>query len=145
MPAAAEAGIRKSLREAGAVVRGVDHTTAVDKAASLCAHLPNAAFAQADLKRLPFEPQSFDVVFSIGVMHHDVDTRAVFDAVARLVRPGGRYAVWLYRKNQWWQELLNDALRRAARGCRRKNSSAGVGWVRRWAAFRSSTRRSTRS
>jgi len=102
----------KVAAEAGAIVRGVDHTTAVDKAASLCAHLPNAAFAQADLKRLPFEPQSFDVVFSIGVMHHDVDTRAVFDAVARLVRPGGRYAVWLYRKNQWWQERLNDALRR---------------------------------
>ena len=101
----------KVAGEAGAVVRGVDHTTAVDKAAALCAHLPNAAFAQADLKRLPFEPQSFDVVFSIGVMHHDVDTRAVFDAVARLVRPGGRYAVWLYRKNQWWQERLNDALR----------------------------------
>jgi SAM-dependent methyltransferase len=102
----------KVAGEAGAIVRGVDHTTAVDKAAALCAHLPNVAFAQADLKRLPFEPQSFDVVFSIGVMHHDVDTRAVFDAVARLVRPGGRYAVWLYRKNQWWQERLNDALRR---------------------------------
>ena len=51
-------------------------------------------------------------VFSIGVMHHDVDTRAVFDAVARLVKPGGRYAVWLYRRNQWWQEALNSGLRR---------------------------------
>jgi SAM-dependent methyltransferase len=102
----------KVAGEAGAMVRGVDHTTAVDKATSLCAHLPTVAFAQADLKHLPFEPQSFDVVFSIGVMHHDVETRAVFDSVARLVRPGGRFAVWLYRKNQWWQEWLNDALRR---------------------------------
>jgi hypothetical protein len=40
----------------------------------------------------------------------------VFDQVARLVRPGGWYAVWLYRRNQFWQEALNDALRaRAAR------------------------------
>jgi SAM-dependent methyltransferase len=102
----------KVAAEAGASVIGVDHTTAVEKAARLCAHLPKASFVQADLKRLPFEPASFDFVFSIGVMHHDSDTRSVFDAVARFVRPGGRYAVWLYRRNQWWQERINTLLRR---------------------------------
>lgn len=98
--------------EAGAHVVGIDHTAAVEKAAELCRDLPNVDFAQADLKRLPLEPESFDFVFSIGVMHHDVDTRAVFDSVARMVKPGGRYSVWLYRRNQWWQEALNDRLRR---------------------------------
>ena len=102
----------KVVGEAGAHVIGVDHTTAVEKAAKLCRHLPNVSFVQADLKHLPFKDESFDFVFSIGVMHHDVDTRAVFDAVARKVKRGGRYAVWLYRKNQWWQERINTALRR---------------------------------
>jgi SAM-dependent methyltransferase len=102
----------KVAGEAGATVIGADHTHAVDKAADLCRHLPNVRFLQADLKRLPLEPGSFDFVFSIGVMHHDVDTRTVFEAVAKMVRPGGRYAVWLYRRNRPWQEWLNDALRR---------------------------------
>lgn len=102
----------KVAGEAGALVTGADHTHAVDKALKLCAHLPNVRFVQADLKHLPLEPASFDFVFSIGVMHHDVATRAVFDAVARMVKPGGRYAVWLYRRNQWWQERINDAVRR---------------------------------
>ena len=102
----------KIVAEAGAAVTGVDHTTAVEKAAKLCAGLPNARFLQADLKLLPFERGSFDFVFSIGVMHHDLCTRDVFDAVARCVRPGGIYAVWLYRRNQWWQELINSSLRR---------------------------------
>ena len=44
-------------------------------------------------------------------MHHDVTTRTVFDAVANMVKPGGRLAVWLYRRNQFWQEWLNDRLR----------------------------------
>lgn len=102
--------------EAGGVVVGADHTHAVDKAARLCAGLPAARFVQADLKHLPFAPGSFDFVFSLGVMHHDVSTRAVFDAVASMVRPGGWYAVWLYRRNQFWQEALNNHLRaRAAR------------------------------
>ena len=103
----------KVCGEAGATVVGADHSGAVSKARLLCGHLPNVAFVQADLKRLPLEPASFDFVFSIGVMHHDSDTRAVFDAVGKLVKPGGRYSVWLYRRNQWWQELINDALRRS--------------------------------
>ena len=50
--------------------------------------------------------------FSIGVMHHDVNTKAVFDAVAKMVKPGGKLSVWLYRRNQWWQEIINNTLRR---------------------------------
>ena len=96
---------------AGALVTAADHTRAVDKAARLCDQLPNVRFLQADLKQLPLKPASFDLVFSIGVMHHDADTRAVFDAVAKMVRPGGRYSVWLYRRNQWWQEAINSSLR----------------------------------
>src|SRR5690606_32458261 len=46
----------KVAGEVGAAVVGVDHTTAVEKAARLCAHLPNVSFVQADLKRLPFAP-----------------------------------------------------------------------------------------
>ena len=102
----------KICGESGATVIGADHSGAVSKARQLCSHLPNTAFVQADLKRLPFEPASFDFVFSIGVMHHDADTKSVFDAVAKMVKPGGRYSVWLYRRNQWWQERINDAIRR---------------------------------
>jgi len=97
--------------EAGANVVGADHTSAVEKASKLCGHLPNVKLVQADLKHLPFAERSFDFVFSIGVMHHDRDTKAVFDAVARMVKPGGRMAVWLYRRNTFWQEWLNAALR----------------------------------
>ena len=98
---------------AGATVIGADHSAAVAKARQVCAAWPEAQFLQADLKRLPLEPASFDFVFSIGVMHHDSDTRAVFDAVAKLVKPGGRYSVWLYRRNQWWQEYINNVLRQS--------------------------------
>ena len=105
----------KVCGEAGARVIGADHSEAVSKARQLCSHLPNVAFVQADLKRLPLEPASFDFVFSIGVMHHDVNTRAVFDAVAKFVKPGGRYSVWLYRRNQWWQEAINKIGRASCR------------------------------
>lgn len=102
----------KVVAEAGGRVVGADHTTAVNKAAKLCEHLSNASFVQADLKHLPLEERSFDFVFSIGVMHHDANTKAVFEAVSRMVKPGGRMSIWLYRRNQFWQEWLNDFARR---------------------------------
>jgi ubiquinone/menaquinone biosynthesis C-methylase UbiE len=102
----------KVCGEAGAIVIGADHSSAVEKASQLCSHLNRVYFIQADLKQLPLKPESFDYVFSIGVMHHDADTKAVFDAVAKMVKPGGKYAVWLYRKNQWWQEAINNRLRK---------------------------------
>ncbi len=101
----------KVVAEAGGIVTGVDHTRAVDKAQRLCAGLANVRLLQGDLKHLPFPPESFDFVFSIGVMHHDANTRAVFDAVAKFVKLGGRYSVWLYRRNQAWQEWINSRLR----------------------------------
>ena len=102
----------KVAAEAGGLVTGADHSTAVEKASKLCSHLESVRLVQADLKHLPFEPESFDFVFSIGVMHHDTDTRAVFDAVSQMVKPGGRMSVWLYRRNTWPQEVLNNWLRR---------------------------------
>ena len=103
----------KVAAEAGAIVVGADHSTAVEKASRLCGHLDTVKLVQADLKRLPFPRESFDFVFSIGVMHHDRNTREVFDAVSDMVKPGGRMAVWLYRRNTWWQESLNSSLRRS--------------------------------
>ncbi|MCA9069559.1 MAG: class I SAM-dependent methyltransferase [Planctomycetaceae bacterium] len=101
----------KIVGEAGGSVLGADQSQAVDKASSLCRDLENVRFIQSDLKNLPLPEASFDFALSIGVMHHDKDTRAVFDSVARMVKPGGRLAVWLYRRNQWWQEGINRFLR----------------------------------
>lgn len=103
------------------LVVGLDRSRAVEKARALCLDFPAARFAQAELAEPPFPPESFDFVFSIGVLHHCPDPKAAFDAIARLVRPGGRMSVWLYRKNQWWQEWINQALRqRTTRWSREK-------------------------
>jgi SAM-dependent methyltransferase len=101
----------KIAAEAGANVLGADHSNAVEKAAAVCQNLDHVQFIQADLKHLPLAEASFDAAFSIGVMHHDADTRKVFDSVARMVKPGGKLPVWLYGRNQWWQEGINRLLR----------------------------------
>jgi SAM-dependent methyltransferase len=95
----------------GARVIGVDISAAVEKAATLCAGLPDVLIAQADLLELPLAENAFDFVYSIGVLHHTPDPRRAFAQIARRVKPAGRLAVWLYRRNILPQELLNTALR----------------------------------
>ena len=95
----------------GAKVIGVDLSDAVAKAATLCADLPDVLIARADLLDLPLAESAFDLVFSIGVLHHSPDPRRAFAQVAARVKPGGRLAVWLYRRNTRPQEWLNSALR----------------------------------
>jgi SAM-dependent methyltransferase len=95
----------------GARVVGVDLSSAVDKAAELCAELPEVAIVQADLLDLPVAEAAFDLVYSIGVLHHTPDPRRAFAQIARRVQPGGLLAVWLYRRNTVPQEWLNSGLR----------------------------------
>ncbi len=95
----------------GASVIGVDLSAAVVKAAQLCDSLPNVAILQADLLDLPLADQAFDLVYSIGVLHHTPNPRRAFAEIARKVKPGGRLAVWLYRRNVLLQEWLNTGLR----------------------------------
>src|SRR5207248_3393355 len=95
----------------GARVIGVDLSSAVEKAKTLCEGFPDAAIVQADLTRLPLAEGVFDLAFSIGVLHHGPDPRGAFREVARRVRPGGKLAVWLYRRNSAPQEWANSALR----------------------------------
>ena len=70
----------------GAKLIGVDLSAAVVKAATLCETLPNVMILQADLLELPVADSAFDLVYSIGVLHHTPDPRARF----RTDRPQGQ-------------------------------------------------------
>lgn len=86
--AAAEAGAR--------LVIGVDLSEAVEVAHRHLRHLPNAHVVQASIYQLPFRPGAFDLVFSLGVLHHLPDPEKGFQQLVPLAAPGGRMLVWLY-------------------------------------------------
>lgn len=51
---------------------------------------------QADLHRPPFAPESFDFIYSIGVLHHLPDPEVAFQNLLRYLKPEGEIQIYLY-------------------------------------------------
>jgi SAM-dependent methyltransferase len=84
----------------GAIVTGVDLTAKhVELARKRVGNL--AVVHQADMRHLPFEDETFDYIYSHGVLHHSDDPQMVISEMFRVLRPGGGfnvhvYALWSY-------------------------------------------------
>src|SRR5437870_12567520 len=57
---------------------------------------------QGDAENLPFEDNTFDIVYSFGVLHHTKDTEKAIGEVHRVLKPGGQAAVMLYAKSSYF-------------------------------------------
>lgn len=83
-------------RDGARAAVGIDLSGAVDAAAENLQGRENVVIAQADIFRLPFRPGVFDVVYSIGVLHHTPSAERAFHALVPFVKPGGTIAVSVY-------------------------------------------------
>jgi SAM-dependent methyltransferase len=98
-------------------VVALDLSEAVETARHVLEAHENAHVVQGDLLRPPFKTPAhgggFDFAYSIGVLHHLPIPREGFLAVARLVRPGGTLAVWVYGyENNGFVRNVIEPLRR---------------------------------
>jgi ubiquinone/menaquinone biosynthesis C-methylase UbiE len=101
--------------KAGANYTGIDLTqAAVDLAKQRfdLFQLPGT-FGIADAERLDFPDNSFDLVYSHGVLHHTPDTAAAVREIHRVLRPGGQAMVMLYHRNSYNYRVNISLLRRA--------------------------------
>lgn len=84
--------------KAGALATGVDLSSAsLERARQRCqiaGYSPDLRVADAE--RLPFEDDSFDTVYSYGVMHHSPDTVQCIREAWRVLKPGGRAKIMVY-------------------------------------------------
>jgi ubiquinone/menaquinone biosynthesis C-methylase UbiE len=84
--------------KAGAYPTGVELSAAsIDRARRRCelaGYTP--ALRVADGENLPFPDNSFDVVYSYGVMHHSPDTVQCIREAWRVLKPGGEARIMLY-------------------------------------------------
>lgn len=96
----------------GATVVGIDLSRAVDAAQRNIGGRENVNIAQANIFKLPFREDTFDFIFSIGVLHHTPSTKAAFDNLPKLLRRNGSIAIWIYTSYDGFQWRFSDLYRR---------------------------------
>jgi ubiquinone/menaquinone biosynthesis C-methylase UbiE len=81
----------------GGTIIGIDLSThSIDLAREFVGRRPGVHLVQCDLFKLPFRRETFDHIFSIGVLHHTPNTRQAFEAIVPYGRASGRIAIWTY-------------------------------------------------
>ena len=77
-------------------VYAVDPSKAVLAAAKLTEKNKNIHLSQASTDSLPFNDNTFDFVFSLGVLHHIPDTASALNDIVKKLKPGGTCLLYLY-------------------------------------------------
>lgn len=106
-------GMGRHARQIARHVRrvvAVDFSRAIDQAARNTADAGNVDCVQGDILALPLADESFDFVYSLGVLHHIGQTEAGLRSLVDKLRPGGSLRVYLYwRRHGWKGRLLTIA------------------------------------
>jgi ubiquinone/menaquinone biosynthesis C-methylase UbiE len=84
--------------KAGAQATGVDlSSTSLEQARRRCEMAGCAPDLRvSDAEQLPFPDDTFDIVYSYGVMHHSPDTPQCIREAGRVLKPGGALRIMIY-------------------------------------------------
>jgi SAM-dependent methyltransferase len=80
----------------GATVVGVDLSYAVDAAFQNLGRHPRMHIVQGDVFRLPLKREAFDLIYSLGVLHHTPDCRKAFEQLPPYLKAGGHVVITVY-------------------------------------------------
>lgn len=91
---------------------GIDLNTS-EIARKNTATFPNISLCEADIATMDLG-RTFDIVYSIGVLHHTDDPTTSFRNIVKHCKPGGRVIVWVYSyEGNALQRVLIEPLKRA--------------------------------
>lgn len=99
----------------GGMFSGVDLTEEAVKRTRMRFSLNDFPFErieQASALELPFEENSFDIVYSHGVLHHIPEVQKAGREILRVLKPGGQLIAMLYAKRSLNYLLSISVLRR---------------------------------
>lgn len=96
---------RQMAAHAGRVV-AMDFSRAIEEAACNTAELHNVICVQGDITEPPVVDETFDLVYSLGVLHHLADIEAAARRLLAKVKPGGRLRIYLYWKRRGFSGAL---------------------------------------
>lgn len=90
------------VRRGKGLAVGIDMSLAVESARSNFENDSNVLIVQGDILEPPFKESSFDIGYSIGVLHHTPNPARGLMNLARVVKPDGLVACTVYPKEGFY-------------------------------------------
>jgi len=76
----------------------------------------DATILQMDAEVMAFRDNSFDFIWSWGVIHHSADTERVLGEMRRVLKPGGTAITMVYHRTLWNYYMMGGLIYRLAPG-----------------------------
>lgn len=80
------------------LIVGIDYSNSVELAFNRTRHCKNVLIVQGSLLAPPLAHSSFDIIYSLGVVHHLQKPEKGLYELGRLVAEGGKIHIWTYSK-----------------------------------------------
>lgn len=99
----------------GAIYYGIDLTEESVRRVKERFSLYQKSYQQvqvANAEQIPYEDNSFDIVYSHGVIHHSPNIEKIVAEIHRVLKPGAKAVVMLYHKNSYNYYVSIAVLRR---------------------------------
>ena len=77
-------------------IEAIDPSDAIFSATKLLSNVNNIRTTQASSDNIPFNDETFDFVFSLGVLHHIPETQTALIDTVKKVKKGGYLLIYLY-------------------------------------------------
>jgi len=101
------------MARSGGIMHGIDLTeeskTITENRFSLYGY--KSRLLTGDAEELPYKENTFDFVYSFGVLHHTPHIAKAIGEIHRVLKPGGKCYIAVYNKNSlffWWSVFFAD-------------------------------------
>jgi len=99
----------------GAEMIGMDLSSAIDSTYANTKNFKNIHLVQCDIYNLPFKKETFDFIYSIGVLHHLPDPEKGFKSLAPFLKKDASIFVWVYSKRRKFANFIIETFRKLTR------------------------------
>ncbi len=90
----------------------IDISLSVETAYKNTEKFKNIAVSQASIFELPYRDETFDIIYSLGVIHHTPNPKKALQVLVEKLVPGGLIGIYIYTKKPLLREMADRGIRK---------------------------------